>query len=315
MVSGRLSSQCSNEVNEKILFFLIGAPKVPPSVFNSVPRRARRSWPGVMASVGSADRVHARIAEERIGRPVQAVRARLHVQADDAPEAVAVLGIGAGLGDGDFLDRVHGGGVGRLVAGAERHAVEQHVVGAPGAAARVVVVRERVVVRAVLVRRAAHARVHRRIEHGEVVGVAAADRHLVQELPLERELGVAAVQLDLGALGDDGHRFLDAAHVECEVAGHVTALLDADGAVLGLLEAGQLRDDRVGARLDEIEDVVPRGVGHARDRHAGGVVPQRHGDAGKDGLAGVDDGSLDPRAVILRDGRGGHRRHDDGETE
>ena len=40
---------------------------------------------------------------------------------------------------------------GRLVAGAERHAVEQHVVGAARAAARVVVVRVRVVVRAVLV--------------------------------------------------------------------------------------------------------------------------------------------------------------------
>jgi hypothetical protein len=56
------------------------------------------------------------------------VGTRLHVQADDAAQAVAVLGVDAVLGDGDLVHGVHRGCVGRLIAGAQRYAVEQDVI-------------------------------------------------------------------------------------------------------------------------------------------------------------------------------------------
>src|SRR6266511_6060550 len=51
--SGRLSSQRSYDVNVKILFFLIGPPKVAPYILSSLPRSALVSWPGVTRIVGS----------------------------------------------------------------------------------------------------------------------------------------------------------------------------------------------------------------------------------------------------------------------
>ncbi len=53
MLSGRLSSQFSYEVNENSLLLRIGPPSVAPHIFSFVPRRVVVSAPGVMASVGS----------------------------------------------------------------------------------------------------------------------------------------------------------------------------------------------------------------------------------------------------------------------
>ena len=135
---------------------LIGPPSVPPYICSSVPRSGVVSCPGAVASVGSVIEFMLGIAEVGVAGAAAAVGARLHVQADDAAEAVAVLGVDAVLRDRDLLDRVHRRRVGGLEAGAERHAVEQHVVGAAGAAAGVVVVGVGVVVRPVLVGRRRH---------------------------------------------------------------------------------------------------------------------------------------------------------------
>ena len=167
-------------------FCLIAPPTVPPYILSLVPFSTDSVLAGRDRDRRVADRVHAGVAEEHVGRAAQRVGARLHVQADQAAEAVAVLGIDAVLGDRDFLDGVHRRRVGGLVARAERDAIEQDGVGAARAAAGVVVVGVGVVVRAVLGGRRPGRVDDGRIEVGQVVRVAPADRHLVDQRALER---------------------------------------------------------------------------------------------------------------------------------
>ena len=155
-----------------------------------------------------AQRIHARIAGVVVRRPVKIIRARFHVQADDAAEAVAVLRVHAVLGDRDFLDRVHGRRVSRLVACPERHAVEEDVIRAAGPAACVVVVGVRVMVRTVLV---AERRRDRGVQAGQVVRIPPGDRHLIDELPLQRDVGAAGIELHLDRRGFDRDRLFDPA--------------------------------------------------------------------------------------------------------
>ena len=176
-----------------------------------------------------ADRVHAGVAEEHVGRAAQRVGARLHVQADQAAEAVAVLGVDAALGDGDFLDRVHRRRVGRLVAGAERDAIEQHGVGAARAAAGVVVVGVGVMVRAVLRGRRPGRVDDRRIEVRQVVRVAPADRHLVDQRAFERQVGAARIELHERRRSLHGDRFGHRRQPHQQIDGDVAALRHAHG--------------------------------------------------------------------------------------
>ena len=221
---------------------------------------------------------------------------------------MSVFGVHAVLGDGDFFDRVDRRRVGRLEAGAERHAVEQHVVGATRAAARVVVVGVGVVVGPVLVgrRRGRDARIERR----QVVRIASGDRHLIDELLLEREIGAGTVKLHRDRRRLDDHPLLDVADAQRQIDGEVRALLHAHVALLRRLEPLELGQHRVDARIDEVENVVAVRVGHAGDGDAGRVVSQRHRRARQGGLTRVDDRALDSRPVVLRLGAGGHEtRH------
>ena len=227
------------------------------------------------------------------------VGARLHVEADDAAEAVAVLRVDAVLGDRDLFHRVDRRRVGRLVAGAERHAVEQHVVGAAGAAAGVVVVGVGVVVGPVLVGRGRYQ--HGGIERRQVVRVAAADRRLIDQRPIDVQLGGGGVEPDARRRGRfDRHGLLDEADRHGDVGGDVTALLDADVRQLRLLEALELGGDGVRPGLDEVEQIAALAVARAIDRHAGGDVGQLDRHAGQRGLARVHDPALHARAIVLR---------------
>ena len=256
------------------------------------------------------ERVHAGVAEEAIGRSLEPVRARLHVQADDAAEAVAVLGVHAVLRYRDFLDRVHGRGVGGLVAGAERHAVQQDVVGAVRTAARVVVVRERVVVWPVLGGRGPGGGNHGRIQVRQVVRISTGDRGLVDELARQRDVRTARVELDDGRGGLDGDRLLHAADFQHEVHRDVPALGDAHVLLIGPLEPAQFGRDGVATRVHEVEQVPALAVRDALGLHPRGVIDQRHRHTRKDALARVHDRALHAAAIILCGGRRAQQHED-----
>jgi hypothetical protein len=203
----------------------LGAAQAPVTLACGAPHR------------GVGDRVQAGIAPEVVTGSVALIGARLHVQADDAAQAVAVLGVDAVFRDGDLLDRVNRRRIGRLEAGAQRDAVEQHVVAAPGAAAGVEVVGISVVIRPVFMFGGARGVEHGRVEVGEVVGVSAADRYLIDQLALERQLVAAGIELHRRGSGLDDHRFLDAADLQLQIGGDVTALRHAHVLLLGGLEA------------------------------------------------------------------------------
>ena len=231
---------------------------------------------------------------------MERVGARLHVQADDAAEAVSVLGVDAVLRDGDLVHRVDGGRVGGLVAGAQRDAIEQHVVGAARPAARIVIVGVGVVVRPVLV---GERHVDRGIEVGQAVGIAAVDRHLVDELPLDREIGVARLELHRHRRRFDDDALLEAADLEREIRGNTPALRHADVSLLRGFESLELAGDRIDARVDEIEDVVAVPVSHERHGDAGRVVLHRDGGARQRALGRVEHRALDATAIVLGAGR------------
>ena len=100
---------------------------------------------------------------------------------------------------------------------------------------------------------------------------------------------------------------LDAADRERQVDGQARALLHAHVPLLGALEALQLGNHGVGARIDEVEDVLAFAFGHVRHRDTGRVIAQRHGGAGQGAAAAVVDRTLHARAIILRGGRRGQQ--------
>ena len=103
-------------------------------------------------------------------------------------------------------------------------------------------------------------------------------------------------------------RLLDAADRQRQVDGDVAALLHAHVLLLGRLEALQLRDDRVRAGIDEVEQVAPFGIGVPCRRDAGRVVVQRDRDARQRALAFVHDRALHASAIVLRAGRQNRQR-------
>ena len=265
--------------------------------------------PGRNLDRGVRDRIQGRVPHEEIPRPVRIVGPRLHVQADDAAEAVAVLCVHAVLRHGDLLDGVHRGRVGGLETRAERHAVEQHVVGAPGAAARIVVVREGVVIWAVLVLGGPGHVDHRRVQVRQVVGIPAGHGHLVEHLFLEGQVRAARVELDHDRRRFDRHGFLVTANREHQIRGDVAALLHADVPLLRPLEAFQRGDDGIRARLHEVEQVSPLPVRDPVNAHPGRVVLQRDDDARQRSLAFIEDCPLHTRTVVLSAGRPGQQEH------
>ena len=243
------------------------------------------------------NRVERRVPPVEIRRPLVAVRPRLHVQADHPAQRVPVLRVDRVLRHRHFFNRVHRRRIRRLEARPQRHAVEQHRVRALRPAARVVVVRIRVVIRPVLVRRRRHH--DRRVQVRQVVRVPPRDRHLVEQLLLERDVVARRVELHRHRRRFHRHRLFQPAHLQHQFDRQVAPLLHAHVLLLGPPEPVQLANQRVRPRIHEVDQIPPFAIRRPRHRHARLDVRQRHRRARQRPLALIHHLPLDTRPIVL----------------
>ena len=236
------------------------------------------------------------IAAEEVGGAFQVVRPGLHGDGEYAAGGVAELGVNGILLEVDFRDCVHGGRIGRLLAGHGGGAIENNVVFGGGATADVELAGGPVMEGALF---GGGSNDDGGIERGEEEGVAVDDGQVVGHLRIDGQAHAGSIELERDGGGFHRDRFLGGACLQGSVDRNVGAGLDEDffGDELG--EADHFDGDGVGSGGDKVEQVLSVGIGLGRDG-SGGVVIEK-GDGGTDdhGIGGVADTALNFAASIL----------------
>ena len=245
--------------------------------------------------------VESRIAAEVIDGAFEIVGAGLHGDAEGAAGGVAEFGVNGILLEVDFAHRVHGGRIGRLLAGHGRGAIENDVVLVGGAAADVELGGGPMVERALF---GGGTDDHGGVERGQQEGVAMDDGQVVGHLGIDGQAHGGVVELHGGSGSFDGDGFGGGTGLETGVDGDVGAGLDGDVLLDELVEAGVFDGHGISTGNDEVEKVLAIRAGLRFGGDAGIVVEKRDGGANDDGIGGVDDAALDFTAGVLRPGGG-----------
>ncbi len=262
------------------------ADMIPDQVRHARPRRR----------VG--DGVERRVPAEIVRRAVDVVRAGLDRQAQHAARRMSELGVDGILLYRELLHRVHRRRVAALLIQLQRRSIEEQIVLAIRRSAHVDRTRrpheERIPLGAVAVH-------HRRIEQCQRERIPLFHRKLAQHLPVDRQLSGRRVELELRRRIGHRDRIGHLPRVQRQIHGHVRASLHEHARSLRAGESGELGADRVGAGLDEVEQVVAGRASRARDLDAGVLIPQYDLRVRQRRLRGVGDHSLDLGAIILRE--------------